>query len=61
MKAIGYYKNLPITEPDALVDVEIPKPELREDAGKINAENLKRAHAILESGRGFGKTVLSGF
>jgi zinc-binding alcohol dehydrogenase family protein len=26
MKAIGYYKNLPIDNPEALVDIEYPKP-----------------------------------
>ena len=50
-----------LTEVSALVDSGVIQTTLREDAGKINAENLKRAHAILESGRGIGKTVLSGF
>lgn len=27
MKAIGYYKNLPISDAEALVDLELPKPE----------------------------------
>jgi NADPH2:quinone reductase len=31
------------------------------NAGRINAENLKKAHALVESGRAIGKTVLSGF
>lgn len=29
--------------------------------GRIDAENLKRAHALIESGRSHGKIVLSGF
>jgi len=29
--------------------------------GKINAQNLRRAHALLESGRAQGKVVLAGF
>jgi NADPH:quinone reductase-like Zn-dependent oxidoreductase len=29
--------------------------------GKINAENLRRAHAFIESGRSRGKVVLEGF
>jgi hypothetical protein len=29
--------------------------------GKINAENLRKAHALLESGRAQGKVVLAGF
>lgn len=33
----------------------------REHLGKSNAANLKRAHALLESGRTIGKLVLSGF
>ncbi|MGB8714604.1 MAG: zinc-binding alcohol dehydrogenase family protein [Onishia taeanensis] len=34
---------------------------LAEEFGTINAENLLRAHALLESGKGRGKIVLSGF
>ncbi len=33
---------------------------LRENLGPLNAENLRRAHAALESGRAIGKLVLSG-
>lgn len=33
---------------------------LRENLGPLNAENLRRAHAALESGRTIGKVVLSG-
>ncbi len=29
--------------------------------GRINATNLKKAHAILESGKAKGKLVLEGF
>jgi NADPH:quinone reductase-like Zn-dependent oxidoreductase len=29
--------------------------------GKINAENLRKAHILLESGRALGKVVLAGF
>jgi alcohol dehydrogenase len=29
--------------------------------GRINAENLKRAHRMLESGKTVGKIVLEGF
>lgn len=43
----------------------IDKGELRttmgENLGTINATNLKRAHAMLESGRTRGKIVLTGF
>ena len=30
MKAVGYYKPLPITEPESLLDIELPEPTLRE-------------------------------
>jgi len=32
-----------------------------EHFGTINAENLRRAHALLESGQSKGKIVLEGF
>ena len=31
------------------------------DLGPIKAANLKRAHALVESGKSIGKVVLSGF
>ena len=34
---------------------------MTDDAGVINVANLKRVHAVVESGRAVGKTVLSGF
>lgn len=27
MKAVGYYKSLPINKPDSLVDMEVPEPQ----------------------------------
>jgi zinc-binding alcohol dehydrogenase family protein len=50
-----------LTEISALVDSGVIKSTMRENAGKITAANLKTVHALLESGRGIGKTVLSGF
>jgi zinc-binding alcohol dehydrogenase family protein len=44
-----------------LVDAGVLRTTLTEEAGAINAANLKRVHALLESGRAIGKTVLSGF
>jgi NADPH2:quinone reductase len=44
-----------------LVDAGVLRTTFREDAGPINAANLKRVHALVESGRSLGKTVLSGF
>ncbi|SHH41392.1 zinc-binding alcohol dehydrogenase family protein [Bradyrhizobium erythrophlei] len=44
-----------------LVDASILRTTLTEDAGRMSVANLKRAHALVESGRSFGKVVLSGF
>ncbi|WP_457300096.1 zinc-binding alcohol dehydrogenase family protein [Phyllobacterium sp. P5_D12] len=44
-----------------LVDEGTIKTTLADDFGPINAANLKRAHALIESGRAKGKIVLSGF
>jgi zinc-binding alcohol dehydrogenase family protein len=44
-----------------LVDEGTIKTTLADDFGLINAANLKRAHALIESGRAKGKIVLSGF
>lgn len=56
---VGQHKIL--MEVSALVDSGVLRSTLQEDYGPINAENLKRAHAAIESGRGIGKIVLSGF
>ena len=44
-----------------LVDVGVIRTTVGEHFGSINAENLKRAHALVESGRSRGKIVLEGF
>ncbi|MGF6174404.1 zinc-binding alcohol dehydrogenase family protein [Ensifer sp. 4252] len=44
-----------------LVDAGKIKSTLNENFGTINAANLKRAHALIESGKAKGKIVLSGF
>jgi len=44
-----------------LVDSGVLKTTLGERFGAINAANLKRAHALLESNRARGKIVLEGF
>ena len=44
-----------------LVDARVLRTTMTANAGRINAENLKKAHALVESGRAIGKTVLSGF
>jgi len=50
-----------LTEVANLVDAGQLKTTLGEHFGTINATNLKRAHALLESGRSRGKIVLEGF
>ncbi|GEM47148.1 zinc-binding alcohol dehydrogenase family protein [Deinococcus cellulosilyticus] len=43
------------------IDAGTLKTTLKENVGTINAENLKKAHARLESGQAIGKVVLSGW
>jgi zinc-binding alcohol dehydrogenase family protein len=50
-----------LNEVARLVDDGILRTTLAERFGPINAANLKRAHALLESGRSRGKIVLEGF
>jgi len=45
----------------ALLDEGRLKTTLAQNFGKINAANLKRAHALLETGTAKGKIVLEGF
>jgi zinc-binding alcohol dehydrogenase family protein len=45
----------------ALIDAGTLKTTLGEHFGAINASNLRRAHALLESGTARGKIVLEGF
>lgn len=44
-----------------LVDAGNIKPTNTINGGTINAENLRKAHALIESGQTVGKIVLSGF
>ncbi len=44
-----------------LIDQGTLRTTLGEHFGSINAENLRRAHALLESGKARGKIVLEGF
>ena len=44
-----------------LVDQGVLRTTLGENLGRINAANLKRAHAMVESGKSRGKLVLEGF
>ncbi|UTL83558.1 zinc-binding alcohol dehydrogenase family protein [Pseudomonas putida] len=45
----------------ALVDEGVLKTTVGEHFGAINADSLRRAHALLESGKARGKVVLEGF
>jgi NADPH:quinone reductase len=50
-----------LTEVAELVDAGKIRTTLTETIGTINAANLKKAHAMIESGKTKGKVVLSGF
>ncbi len=50
-----------LTHVAELVDAGKIKTTLSDVIGPINAENLKAAHALIESGKTRGKLVLSGF
>jgi NADPH2:quinone reductase len=50
-----------LNEVSRLVDAGQLRTTLGETYGVIDAENLKRAHRMLESGRAVGKIVLEGF
>lgn len=50
-----------LNEMSRLVDDGTIRTTLAENFGPINATNLKRAHALIESGRTRGKVALAGF
>lgn len=50
-----------LNEVAELVDAGVLRTTLTHEGGTINATNLKRAHALVESGRAIGKAVLTGF
>ncbi len=50
-----------LTEVARLVDAGQIRTTMRQNLGAINAANLKRAHALIESGTAVGKIVLAGF
>jgi NADPH:quinone reductase len=50
-----------LTEASRLVEAGTIRTTLSDVIGPINAANLKRAHALIESNRTRGKIVLSGF
>lgn len=50
-----------LSEVAGLVDEGLVRTTLGAHFGTISAENLKRAHALIESGRAVGKVVLEGW
>jgi NADPH:quinone reductase-like Zn-dependent oxidoreductase len=50
-----------LDEVSKLIDQGVLRTTLGENLGRINAANLKRAHAMVESGKARGKLVLEGF
>lgn len=50
-----------LNEVAALVDAGLVRTTLAERFGSINAENLKKAHTLIESGKARGKVVLEGW
>lgn len=50
-----------LNEVSASVDAGLIRTTLTETLGTINATNLKKVHALIESGRARGKLVLTGF
>lgn len=50
-----------LNEVSRLVDDGTIRTTLAESFGPINAANLKRAHALIETGRAIGKVTLEGF
>jgi NADPH:quinone reductase len=50
-----------LNEAAALVEKGTLRTTMTEHLGRINAANLKRAHALLEAGHVIGKLVLEGF
>ena len=50
-----------LNEVAQLVDAGLIRTTLTETLGAINAVNLQRAHALIESGKTRGKVVLDGW
>jgi len=50
-----------LDEVAALVDQKVITTTAAEHYGRLSAENLRRAHALIESGTARGKIVLEGF
>jgi NADPH2:quinone reductase len=61
MFARSLYQTADMAEQGALHDAGRLRSKLGEHLRIINAVNLRRAHALPESGRGHGEIVLEGF
>jgi NADPH:quinone reductase len=57
---IGAQRRL-LNEVADLVDAGVLRTTLTDELGSINAANLRKAHADVESGKAIGKLVLAGF
>ncbi|MEG3178840.1 zinc-binding dehydrogenase [Sphingomonas sp. RB3P16] len=49
-----------LNEIASLVDAGVLRSTMTQDVGALTVTNLRRAHAIVEGGDAYGKTVLSG-
>jgi NADPH2:quinone reductase len=58
-RMIGQHRLL--TEIAGLIDLGTIRTTLKEIAGPIDAEHLRKAHALIESGKTIGKVVLQGW
>ncbi|WP_413616291.1 zinc-binding dehydrogenase [Halomonas cupida] len=45
----------------ALIDEGVPRTTMVEHFGSLDVDNMRRAHALIESGHSRGKVVLEGF
>ena len=50
-----------LTEVGRLIDAGTLRTTVGQELGKINAQNVRHAHRLLEEGRAIGKLVLTGF
>ena len=50
-----------LNEVSDLIDQGVVKTTIGDNFGVINAKNLRKAHAFLETGKAKGKIVLEGF
>ena len=61
IQILGSRQGALLNQVSKLVDEGILRSTIAENFGPINAQSLRRAHALIESGRAKGKIVLEGF